>query len=193
MAHYLNLVRVPVLLLEDRLGRLPRMGPLETDSVQCRVLPWDIDYNLHLNNSRYLSYMDYARIRLLGRLGLLKHFFSRKHSGLVGSVDVTYRRSLNFGVRFTIESRMACWDDKWFYMEQIFRGPSGLATHAWVKTLFRGPEGNLAPQSVVDTLAPGVESPPLPPRLLEWNAAIRDTLHRVDLHQVDLHRVDPRP
>ncbi len=180
MAHYLNLVRVPALILQNSVGALPRIGLLETDEVACRVLPWDIDYNLHLNNSRYLSYMDYARIRLLARLGLLNNFFSRKHTGLVGSVDVTYRRSLNFGVRFTIQTRMACWDDKWFYMEQIFRGPTGLATHAWVKTLFRGPEGNLQPQKIAETLLPGAVSPPLTPRLLEWNASIRETLHMVD-------------
>ncbi len=180
MAHYLNLVRVPALLVQSSLGGLPRIEPLATDAVACRVLPWDIDYNLHLNNSRYLSYMDYARIRLLARLGLLRNFFSRQHTGLVGSVDVTYRRSLNFGVRFTIHSRIGCWDDKWFYMEQVFRGPQGLATHAWVKTLFRGPEGNIAPQAVADSLAPGLVSPPLPPRLLEWNRSIRETLHSVD-------------
>lgn len=185
MAHYLNLVRVPALILQNQLGKLPRIGLLETDTVACRVLPWDIDYNLHLNNSRYLSYMDYARIRLLARLGLLDHFFSRKHTGLVGSVDVTYRRSLDFGVRFTIQSRIASWDDKWFYMEQIFHGPNGLATHAWVKTLFRGPEGNLAPQFVANSIAPGSLSPPLTPRLLEWNSAIRETLHSIDRRHVE--------
>jgi hypothetical protein len=93
--------------------------------------------------------MDFARIRLLARLGLLKHFFRRKNSALVGSVDVTYRRSLGFGARFTIHSRIACWDEKWIYMEQIFIGAQGLATHAWVKTLFRGQGGNIPPQAVV--------------------------------------------
>ena len=177
MAHYLNLVRVPALVIRARLGKLPPLAVLGTDEVTARVLPWDLDINLHLNNGRYLNYMDYARIRLLGRLGLINNFFSRKYTGLVGSIDVTYRRSLDFNVRFTITSRIVAWDDKWFYMEQIFRGPQGLATHALVKQLFRGPEGNLAPQTIVDRLQPGLPSPPLSGRLREWNAAIRESLH----------------
>lgn len=184
MAHYLNLVRVPGIAVRSVLGQYQRIGPLETDTVECRVLPWDLDYNLHLNNSRYLSYMDFARIRLLARLGLLKHFFRRKNSALVGSVDVTYRRSLGFGARFTIHSRIACWDEKWIYMEQIFIGAQGLATHAWVKTLFRGQGGNIPPQAVVDSLVAGVTSPPLPRRLVEWNAAIRETLHSAEAANV---------
>jgi hypothetical protein len=62
-------------------------------------------------------------------------------------------------------------------MEQVFRGPRGLATHALVKQLFRGPEGNLVPQTVVDRIQPGLPSPPLTNRLREWNAAIRESLH----------------
>jgi acyl-CoA thioesterase FadM len=180
VAHYLNLVRVPAMVLRAGLGGLPRLAPLETDSVACHVLPWDLDYNLHLNNSRYLAYMDYGRIRLLARLGLLRRFFRRGNSARVGSVDITYRRSLNFAARFTLDSRIACWDEKWIYMEQTFTGAQGLAAHAWVKTLFRNRQGNVAPQELVDSLAPGTQSPPLPPRLLQWNAAIRETLHAVD-------------
>jgi acyl-CoA thioesterase FadM len=180
LAHYINLVRVPALVLRNSFGKLPRLNVLDTDEIKCRVLPWDLDFNFHLNNSRYLSYMDYARIRLIARLGLINNFFSRKYTGLVGSIDVTYRRSLDFNVRFTISSRMLCWDDKWFYTEQVFRGPKGLATHALVKTLFRGPHGNINPQSIVDRIEPGLASPPLSRRLLEWNASIRETLHAAE-------------
>lgn len=180
MAHYLNLVRLPALVLRARMGKLRPIPVLGTDEVTARVLPWDLDINLHLNNGRYLNYMDYARIHLLGRLGLINNFFSRKYTGLVGSIDVTYRRSLDFNVRFTISSQIIFWDDKWFYIEQIFRGPKGLATHALVKQLFRGPEGNLLPQTIVDRIEPGLASPPLSNRVREWNAAIRESLHAHD-------------
>jgi len=180
MAHYINLVRVPALVVRSGLGMVPRMGLMETDRVGCRVLPWDIDFNLHLNNSRYLSYMDYGRIRLLARLGLLTNFFSRRHTGLVGSVDVTYRRSLNFGVPFTMHTRIACWDAKWIYIEQRFTGRQGLATHAWVKMLFRGPEGNLSPQAIAEAVQPGALSPTVPQRIADWNAAVKQTLHSIE-------------
>jgi acyl-CoA thioesterase FadM len=45
--------------------------PLESDILNLRVWPNDIDFNLHLNNARYLSVMDYGRIHMLARAGLL--------------------------------------------------------------------------------------------------------------------------
>jgi hypothetical protein len=43
----------------------------------------------------------------------------------------------------------------------------------------------LAPQFVANSIAPGSLSPPLTPRLLEWNSAIRETLHSIDRRHVE--------
>ncbi len=40
---------------------------------------------------------------------------------LVGSLSITYRRSLELFAPFTLTTRTLCWDEKWFYMEQVFR------------------------------------------------------------------------
>jgi hypothetical protein len=49
--------------------RAPRIGLLEESAVGFRVLPGDLDVNVHLNNGRYLALMDLGRFDLLIRAG----------------------------------------------------------------------------------------------------------------------------
>lgn len=176
MAHYNSFVRIPALVLRQRVRPLPRLGLLESDRIRLRVWPTDIDFNLHLNNSRFLSYMDYGRVRLTARLGVLDLALRQRWMPLVGAVHITYRRSLDLWVPFTLTTRMLGWDEKWFFMEQVFESANGLAAIAWVPGLFRGADGNIHPQAILDTIAPGIPSPPLPDSLRAALAVTRDTL-----------------
>ena len=94
MAHYNSFIRIPLLVLRQVIAPLPRIGTLETDVLNLRVLPNDVDFNLHLNNARYLSVMDYGRIHLLARAGLLTPILKARWAPVVGAVWITYRRSL---------------------------------------------------------------------------------------------------
>ncbi len=49
--------------------RASRLNPLDTASKQMRVLPNDLDVQMHMNNGRYLSIMDLGRLDLIVRLG----------------------------------------------------------------------------------------------------------------------------
>ena len=62
--------------------------------LRLRVWPQDIDFNLHLNNARYLSFMDYGRIHLSAATGILTPVLKERWIPLVGSLSITYRRSL---------------------------------------------------------------------------------------------------
>jgi acyl-CoA thioesterase FadM len=48
------------------------LGPLDESVMTLRVLPTDVDANLHMNNGRYLSIMDLGRFDLTVRNGLLR-------------------------------------------------------------------------------------------------------------------------
>ena len=50
----------------------------EVSSLFFKVYYFDIDLNGHLTNSKYLSFMDLGRLRLIQDYGLLKHFFINK-------------------------------------------------------------------------------------------------------------------
>ncbi len=144
------------------------------------VWPQDIDLNLHMNNGRYLSVMDYARTHMLARIGLLTPIVRQRWQALVGAVWVTYRRSLPLFSAFEITSRLVCWDDRWFYIEQTFAGRDGLAAVAWVKGALRDAQGSLDPQLILERVAPGIASPPMPEAIAQWNRITREKLQAND-------------
>lgn len=176
MSHFISFVRIPALAIRQRIRPLPPLGVLDEDRLWMRVWPNDIDFNLHLNNARYLSMMDYGRMHLLARTRILGHVIRSRWTPLVGAVWMTYRRSLPLFARFTLSSRTVCWDERWFYMEQTFTSSDGLAAVGWVKGLLRGPGGTLEPQKVLETVSPGVVSPPMPEAIATWNELTREKL-----------------
>src|ERR1700733_1822595 len=176
MSHINSFLRIPALAIRQRIRPLPRIGVLDEDILQQRVWPQDIDFNLHLNNARYLSFMDYGRVHLMAATGFLSPAILYRGAPLVGSVSITYRRSLGFLAPFTRSTRLVCWDEKWLYMEQVFKAKEGLIAIAWVKGLFRGAEGNIPSRQVIDLVAPGAVSPPVPDTLEQWNALTREKL-----------------
>jgi acyl-CoA thioesterase FadM len=176
VAHINSFVRLPLLALRHHLRPLPRIGVLDEDRVRLRVWPNDIDFNFHLNNSRYLTCMDYGRIHMLAANGILDHIILRRFTPLVGSIDIVYRRSLGLGVGFSLRTRTLCWDDKWFYIEQTMESREGLAAKAWVKGIFQERGKNIPPQALVDTVQPGLASPPVSESMMMWNDLTRDKL-----------------
>lgn len=190
MSHFVSFVRIPALAVRQHLRPLPRIGVLEEDVLRLRVWPNDIDFNFHLNNARYLTAMDYGRMHLLARAGLLEHILRSRWQPLVGAVWVTYRRSLPLFARFTLSSRLVCWDQRWFYLEQVFTpeekkaqqpdsadtGEKMSAAIGWVKGALRGASGTLDPRRVIERVAPGVASPPMPETIAAWNELTREKL-----------------
>ena len=181
MAHINSFIRIPFLALRQALLPLPRIEPFATDTIHMRVWPNDIDFNFHLNNSRYLSIMDYGRMHLLARSGLLNPILKARWTPLVGAVWITYRRSLPAFAAYQLRSRMVCWDNRWFYIEQTFTGREGLAAVGWVKGALRDPAGVVPPQRVIDFANPGLQSPPLPESLRTLNDLTREKLQGTSL------------
>lgn len=177
MSHFISFVRIPALAVRQHLLPLSTLGVLEEDRIGMHVWPQDIDFNLHMNNARYLSVMDYARMHLLARSRLLEHVIRSRWQPVVGAVWMTYRRSLPLFSAFTISSRLVCWDDRWFYIEQRFSGRAGLAALGWVKGMLRDVRGSVNPQDALERVQPGVVSPPMPDAIAQWNELTRDKLN----------------
>lgn len=176
MSHFISFVRIPALAIRQHIRPLAPLGVLEEDRIQMHVWPQDIDFNLHMNNARYLSVMDYARMHLLARGRLLEHIVRSRWQPLVGAVWMTYRRSLPLFSAFTIASRLMCWDERWFYIEQKFTVGDNLAALGWVKGMLRDTRGIIKPQEALERATPGVMSPPMPEAIAQWNALTREKL-----------------
>ena len=176
MAHFNSFIRIPLLVMRQTVAPLPAIDPLATDTLHLRVWPNDIDFNFHLNNARFLSVMDYGRVHLLARGGVLNHVLKERWEPVVGAVWITYRRSLPLWARYRLATRLVAWDERWFYMEQVFTGDQGLAAVGWVKGALRDRSGVVPPQRVMDMGRPGLTSPPLPESLRILNDLTREKL-----------------
>lgn len=98
----------------------------------------------------------------------------------VASETIRFRRSLAPFQSFELRTRILGWDEKCFYIEQLFVAPSRrgeeiVCAVGLVRALFRGREGNVPTREVLATLGGAVtESPPLPEPVLAWSAAERE-------------------
>lgn len=127
-----------------------RIGPLDESVVHFTVLPHDCDLNIHLNAGRYLSFMDIARVDLIGRTGLLRRLVKRGWRPIMGGCTVTYRREIKPFERFRVRSRVTGWDEKWFYLEHIVeKDENTFCASAEVRTLIRGKGVSIPPKDVL--------------------------------------------
>lgn len=89
-------------------------SPLAT---RMRVMPHDLDANLHLNNGRYLQWADLARIEWVLRTGILAAVLRQGWKPVLGAATVQFRRELRLWDRAILSTSLAGWDDRWVFLE----------------------------------------------------------------------------
>ena len=89
-------------------------------SLALRVLPNDIDINLHMNNGRYLTICDLNRVDVFARSGLLKAMFKRGWIPVIAEHTMTYKKPLGIFERYRVKTEVTHWDEKYFYMKHNF-------------------------------------------------------------------------
>ena len=160
---YLRLVFLIVRML-----RLERRGVLDDSRVCFRVLPNDCDVNLHMNNARYLAFMDLGRVNLMAQMGLMRAIFRYRWKPVLAAAEINFIRQMAPFRKFELVTRVVTWDEKYVYMEQLFECRGELCAHAFVKGLFLGPEGRVANATVVALLGHRAEPPAMPEELRMW-------------------------
>ncbi|WP_062078771.1 acyl-CoA thioesterase [Demequina globuliformis] len=119
-----------------KLKRTPPASIWDTVSSEFRVYPTDLDVLGHMNNGRYLTLMDLGRYVLLKRSGWWAEAASRGWFAVVAGQTITYRRELRLGQKFTVSTRVVGFDERWCYLEQVFRVGDTIHAHALVRTRF---------------------------------------------------------
>jgi YbgC/YbaW family acyl-CoA thioester hydrolase len=169
----MNLIIRFLKVLISSLLRSP-MGLLDNSTLRFRVLPTDLDINLHMNNARYLSFMDLGRTDLLLRAGMLGVVRRERWKPVVGNIDIKFRRPLMPFQSFEVHTRLLCWDEKWLYLEQCLESASGVHAIATVRGLFVSRNGSVPSRVVLNRLGHRDESPPFPTQvrcMLAWEEA----------------------
>jgi acyl-CoA thioesterase FadM len=158
-------------IFKSRLRR--RLGILDECVIAMRVWPNDLDLNMHMNSGRYLSMMDIGRVEILARTRLLRPVLQRGWRPMVGATFIRYRKALLPFERFTVRSRVVCWDEKWLYFEHILERRGEVASHAYVRGLMRGKSGNVKPGELLELAGtPGIASPEMPAAVAAWRDII---------------------
>ena len=153
-------------ILSGLLGR--RRGVLDESVLRFRVMPTDIDFNLHLNDGRYMSFMGIGRSDVLTRCGLLTHAVRRKWAPVIGGAMIRYRREVRPLRTFTLRSRIVGWDPKWVYFEHIVESEGSMRAMAYVRGVLRGHDGPVPTETVLREMGWPAESPQLPDVALHW-------------------------
>ena len=138
-----------------------RLTPFATARTPFRVWPHDLDLNGHMNNGRYATLMDLGRVDLMARAGLIGRLLRRRMNPVVTAQHLLYRRSLDPFRRFTLETEVIGWDDRFVYMEQRFVRGGRLHARGIMQALFLGPEGRVTSDELMDRFDVA-ESRPVP-------------------------------
>jgi acyl-CoA thioesterase FadM len=98
--------------------RLPFENPKNT--LRLRVLPNDIDLNMHMNNGRYLTICDLTRVDMFIRTGLAKTMIKEKWIPVISEHTMKYKKGLKLFQKYDIYMEVTGWDDKAFQMIHTF-------------------------------------------------------------------------
>ena len=151
-----------------RLTGVPHRELLAPSRVAFRVMPNDCDINFHMNNGRYLTFMDLGRVHLMRQVRLIKTIIAEKWMPVLAAAEITFIRSLVPFQRFELVTQLMGWDEKYVYIEQKFESHGKLYAHAFVKAVFLK-AGQVVPNAeVVAKAGYSGPVPPMPEELRLW-------------------------
>lgn len=156
---------------------LRRRGPIgvwDTARTPFRVWPTDLDYLLHMNNSKYLALLDLGRIDLMFRSGYWARASALGWYPVVAGQTITYRKSLLPFQRFDLLTRLLGMDDRWVYVEQTFVRGETVYAQAVIRARWLRRGGGSVTHDELNDLAGSLEGEhPLPDWVREWSAATK--------------------
>ena len=129
----------------------------------------DLDELRHMNNGAYLSQLDHARQELVVRTGLWKRMRDAGMYPVVGAQAIAYRKSLELGQKYVIESRFLGLDDRAAYLEQRFVVDGEVYARAYVQGRFLYDKGGTVPMDELSRVS-GMDpvAHPIPEWLHDW-------------------------
>jgi YbgC/YbaW family acyl-CoA thioester hydrolase len=171
---YLRMLRIQ---LAARRG--PKLGLHDVAIRRERVWLTDIDELRHMNNSVYLGLLDHARLDLLLRSGAWKLM---RHAGVYPVVTmqtISYRKSLELGDRYEIQTRIAGYDERQVYIEQRFVRDGEVTAVAFIAGRFlrdravAGRSGVVTMAELGEVTGVDVSALGIPDWMADWAAATR--------------------
>ena len=159
MFPWVRLIRVGVSGIAES-----KVDLLATTRVCLRVWPNDLDFNVHVNNGRYLALADIGRVHWFVRTGVLGVARQRKAFPVVGDAIAKFRHDLRVFETFEIHTRLIGWDRKWGFIEHRFLRKDRVIGVVAIRGVFKGLDGPVDPGVLLEGVGHTAPSPALP----EW-------------------------
>lgn len=156
-------------VLRNRLRPRP-MGVLDESVLRFRVWPGDLDFFGHMNNGRFLTLMDSGRFDIMARIGFLPVLRRNRWISVLGGADIRFLRPMRPFQRFELRSRVVCWDQKWFYIQQDFHSEGKMVATALVRGLMRAKGRSVPTGEALAAAGRAAASPPTPAWVRAWSA-----------------------
>jgi acyl-CoA thioesterase FadM len=140
-----------------------------------RCMPWDLDANIHMNNVKYLKYLERGRVEHMIHTPWLKEMHGRGYKALIANTEISYVKEIRPFQRFKSEARISSWDDRYIYFEQLFTHRSTVFTAAVIRLAMVNMKTGkrVSPADVFKEILPGVTSPPLPDSVRHLNLLVQ--------------------
>ncbi len=131
--------------------RLPHIKPC--NELTMRVLPNDLDINLHMNNGRYLTICDLTRVDMFIRTGLAKTMIKHKWMPIITEHTMTYKKALKPFQRYKVQMEVTGWDNRNFDMLHTFLVGGRVVAEGTSKgVIYSKKEGIITPERVIETV-----------------------------------------
>lgn len=155
-------------------ARRPALGPDDVSIVRDRVWLTDLDELRHMNNGVYLSLLDHARLDLTVRSGAWQRLRAAGIYLVVTAQSITYRRSLELGQRFEIQSRVVGYDERCVYVEQRVVARGEIVARAYIQGRFlRDAGGVVSVAEAGEVVGVDTASRPIPDWMRAWAESVR--------------------
>ena len=131
--------------------RLPHIKPI--NELVLRVLPNDLDINLHMNNGRYLTICDLTRVDMFIRTGLARTMLKHGWMPIITEHTMKYKKALKLFQSYTVRMEVTGWDARHFDMLHTFLvGDRVVAEGTSRGVIYSKKQGVIPPQRVMDTV-----------------------------------------
>jgi len=144
---------------------------MEQCSTPFIVMPSDLDALGHVNNGKYFSLMDVARVDHALRCGYVSIFRRRAWWPVVVASTIQFYHSLLPFRRFAIETQLIGWDESTFFVRHrvVHNGASRkLIAEATLRAVVRSSAGSIATRDVVAALGDTASPGSMPEWIVSW-------------------------
>lgn len=146
----------------------PKYSFLDTVSKTYRVLPQHIDFNIHINNAKYLEFFERGRWNHSVQTGSFNQLIRHGYNFIVAGIDIGYIRELKLFQSFSLETSYVGWDEKYFYLEQRCTVNGKIHSYALLKAVYTYKGRPVAPSKVFKVLNLKVNTIKMPEHMELW-------------------------